>query len=290
VPDASRPTCVVAKTVMSRGVPFMENKAHYHGSPLNTADLRKALAGVRHRRSGRPTARPRARPRRFGRVSTRHGPFRRHRRRPRGHAHRADRLPLGVRRRARTFGAPQQCGGLAEALGRLERPRRLRLSRCRASGRFPRRRSSKAASKSTTTPSSRDARRAGRLLDLLLETFGVFGVCEAYNQQRLNDINMAGLKVVCTHLGLDVGEDGRPTRTSTTSVSRRHLRIRDHSLDPNQTDRIIRHAATTRCNTFVGMGRSKMPPRREARRISVLRRRVYLYTGEDWTSSAKAPT
>ena len=39
--------------------------------------------------------------------------------------------------------------------------------------------------------------------------FGVFGCDEAYNQQRLNDINDANLKLTLTHCGLDVGEDGK---------------------------------------------------------------------------------
>ena len=39
--------------------------------------------------------------------------------------------------------------------------------------------------------------------------FGVFGFDETYNQHRLNDINEANLKLVCTHCGLDVGEDGK---------------------------------------------------------------------------------
>ena len=39
--------------------------------------------------------------------------------------------------------------------------------------------------------------------------FGVFGIDEVYNQQRLNDINRASLKLVVTHCGLDVGEDGK---------------------------------------------------------------------------------
>jgi len=38
--------------------------------------------------------------------------------------------------------------------------------------------------------------------------FGVFGVDETYNQHRLNDINETNLKLICTHNGLDVGEDG----------------------------------------------------------------------------------
>ena len=39
--------------------------------------------------------------------------------------------------------------------------------------------------------------------------FGAFGMDETYNQQRLNDINRTNLKLVLTHLGLDVGEDGK---------------------------------------------------------------------------------
>ena len=39
--------------------------------------------------------------------------------------------------------------------------------------------------------------------------FGAFGMDETYNQQRLNDINKTNLKLVLTHLGLDVGQDGK---------------------------------------------------------------------------------
>ena len=52
---------------------------------------------------------------------------------------------------------------------------------------------------------------AGRLslegFQVFFSTFGVFGVAETYNQERLNDINQTNLKLVCTHVGLDVGED-----------------------------------------------------------------------------------
>ena len=39
--------------------------------------------------------------------------------------------------------------------------------------------------------------------------FGVFGMDETYNQQRLNDINQTNLKLILTHCGLDVGQDGK---------------------------------------------------------------------------------
>ena len=53
---------------------------------------------------------------------------------------------------------------------------------------------------------------AGRLstegYSVFWSTFGAFAGAEAYNQERLNDYNDATVKVVATHCGLDVGEDG----------------------------------------------------------------------------------
>ncbi len=92
-------------------------------------------------------------------------------------------------------------------------------------------------------------------------TFGVFGVGESYNQHRLNDINETSLKLVCTHLGLDVGEDG-PTHQCIDYIGLLH-NLFNFSIfmpaDPNQTDRITRYVAANPGNHFVGMGRSKTP-------------------------------
>jgi transketolase len=106
---------------------------------------------------------------------------------------------------------------------------------------------------------------AGRLAKegflTFFSTFGVFGVCETYNQQRLNDINKAGVKVVCTHLGLDVGEDG-PTHQCIDYVGLLRGPFGFEiflPVDANQTDHVVRHVARSRGNHFVGMGRSKVP-------------------------------
>lgn len=107
------------------------------------------------------------------------------------------------------------------------------------------------------------AAMAGRLsiedFVVFFSTFGVFGTAETYNQLRLNTHNRANLKLVCTHIGLNVGEDG-PTHQSIDYLglltSLFHLRIAIPA-DPNQTDRIIRKVAVLHGNDFVGMGRAR---------------------------------
>jgi transketolase len=91
--------------------------------------------------------------------------------------------------------------------------------------------------------------------------FGVFGVDETYNQHRLNDINETNLKLICTHNGLDVGEDGK------THQCVDYLGVIQNLFgykmiipaDPNQTDRVIRYVAKTHGNFLIAMGRSPIP-------------------------------
>jgi len=89
--------------------------------------------------------------------------------------------------------------------------------------------------------------------------FGVFGVDETFNQERLNDQNYTNLKLISTHLGLDVGEDGKTHQCIDYIGVLRNLYGFKIIIpaDPNQTDRIIRYIADKKGNWFVGMGRSK---------------------------------
>lgn len=92
-------------------------------------------------------------------------------------------------------------------------------------------------------------------------TFGSFAVSEPYNQNRLSDFNHANLKIVATHVGLDVGEDG-PTHQCIDylGLMKNYFRFSVFMpADPNQTDRIVRYIAARPGNFFVGMGRSKTP-------------------------------
>lgn len=91
--------------------------------------------------------------------------------------------------------------------------------------------------------------------------FGMFAIVEPYNQQRLNDINHSNLKLICTHSGVSVGEDGK------THQCIDYFGLLNSTFgwkvitpaDPNQTDRVARYALSTAGNFAVVMGRAKIP-------------------------------
>jgi len=91
--------------------------------------------------------------------------------------------------------------------------------------------------------------------------FGVFGIDETFNQERLNDINHSNLKLVLTHCGLDVGEDGK------THQCIDYLGLASNLFgfkviipaDPNQTDRATRYMSGQAGNFLLAMGRSVTP-------------------------------
>ncbi|NLB83429.1 MAG: transketolase, partial [Synergistaceae bacterium] len=90
--------------------------------------------------------------------------------------------------------------------------------------------------------------------------FGVFGLSEVYNQQRLNDINSANLKTVLTHVGLDVGEDGMTHQAIDYVGLLRNTFVWRLVVpaDPNETDRATRWALAESGCVCIAMGRSKL--------------------------------
>jgi transketolase len=258
--EADRPTAILAHTVMGKGVSFMENDAAYHGKAPSLDEARTALAEI-----GAPDDLDALIEKRKALVN----PPEVHRIPPQ-----AINLDVGT---PRTYGLDTKTdnrsayGAALEDLGRLNngaegRTKVLALT-CDLEG------SVKMGGFHKACPAfffeggiqeHNTATLAGRLslegFQVFFSTFGVFGVAETYNQERLNDINQANLKLVCTHCGLDVGEDG-PTHQGVDYIGLisccYNFRI-FIPADPNQTDRVIRHVASTWGNCFVGMGRSKM--------------------------------
>jgi len=90
--------------------------------------------------------------------------------------------------------------------------------------------------------------------------FGVFGIDETYNQHRLSDINQTNLKIINTHVGLDVGEDGKTHQCIDYVGLMRNLYHFKTIVpaDPNQTDSAVRYAAMHQGNIVMSMGRSKL--------------------------------
>ncbi len=90
--------------------------------------------------------------------------------------------------------------------------------------------------------------------------FGVFGVDETYNMHRLSDINKTNLNIITTHVGLDVGEDGKTHQCiDYVGVIKNlyHFGI-IIPADPNQTDQAVRYITEKYGNFLVAMGRSKL--------------------------------
>lgn len=92
-------------------------------------------------------------------------------------------------------------------------------------------------------------------------TFGAFMSSRVKDQARVNDINQTNVKMVATHCGLSVGEDG-PTHQAIDDMGS-FLGFFNTMViepaDPNQTDRIIRYVASHYGNFYVRMGRHKFP-------------------------------
>lgn len=92
-----------------------------------------------------------------------------------------------------------------------------------------------------------------------VSTFGAFMTSRAKDQARINDINRTNVKMVATHCGLSVGEDG-PTHQAIDDMGSMLGFFNTFVLEPsdaNHTDHIIRYIASHYGNFYVRMGRHK---------------------------------
>ncbi len=91
--------------------------------------------------------------------------------------------------------------------------------------------------------------------------FSMFNIAETYSQIRIADINKSPLKLFCTHAGLDVGEDGK------THQCIDYLSLLSNlygfkviiPADANQADAAVRYAMSVPYPVAIIGGRSKMP-------------------------------
>lgn len=261
VETPNRPTVIIADTIMGKGVSFMENQAKFHGSPLtyemadkafSELDIKEDIKGWDIKRKGHKITIHQGCP-----VSP----------------------PPSINPGApRVYGNDQKTdcrsaygnalADMAELNNKDDKPKIIGVS-CDLEGSVKMNgfhKISPHAFFETGIQEHHAASFAGAISNngfiSFFSTFGAFAMDEVFNQLRLNDINQTNLKVVATHCGIDVGEDG-PTHQCIDYVGL-GTGILNFSVfipaDPNQTDHIIRKTAALNGNVFVGMGRSKMLP------------------------------
>ena len=257
VAKSGKPTMIEAKTVMAKGISFMENKSKSHGSPLNPEDLARAMAelGVENE---------------FDKWMTlREQPVATNTRLENVVCYPAIKAGIPI-----TYDSKTDCrsayGNALESLAienNVDGIIKIAGISCDLEG------SVKMGGFHKHSPDAyfetgiqeHHAASMGSAISreeiaCFFSTFGVFAVSEVYNQNRIADINETNFKVVATHCGLDVGEDG-PTHQGIDYIGlmRNYFRFNVYiPSDPNQTDRVIRVATVNSGNVFVGMGRSKM--------------------------------
>jgi transketolase len=251
------PVCVVAHTVMGNGIPFMENKEKYHGSPLNEKEYKEAIQIL-----GLEDNLEFYREKRKGVCAWKA-------------SYEEEETVVGVGepftyRDEDKIDNRTAFGRVLKDLGdkNIEKGCHVCVFDCDLAG------SVKTGDFAKAFPDHffqggiqehNTATVAGALSTTGILTFfadfGVFGIDETYNQQRLNDINRTNLKLILTHVGLDVGPDGKTHQCVDYIGLANNLHHFKTIIpcDPNQTDRVIRYVAKTKGNFLVGMGRNRWP-------------------------------
>ena len=260
VKDKENCIAILARTVMGKGVSFMESKFKYHGQPLSVDECRKALQelGVEddlekyfNLRKTTPPAQIKAKEEIPPELNIDPG------------------KPI-VYRAGEKVANRNAFGKALKSLGEVNRGKKTPIAvfDCDLLG------SVKTDEFAKSLPEwffeggiqeHNTAAIAGALstqgVVVFFSDFGVFGVDETYNQHRLNDLNHTSLKLVCTHNGIDVGQDGKTHQCIDYAGVMNNLFGFKIIIpaDGNQTDKIIRYVATHPGNFFVGVGRSKLP-------------------------------
>ncbi|HII71476.1 TPA: hypothetical protein HA265_01850 [Candidatus Woesearchaeota archaeon] len=88
--------------------------------------------------------------------------------------------------------------------------------------------------------------------------FGVLTLSEVYGQQRMNSLNRSNLKIVSTHCGLDVGEDGASHQEINYLLTLPDIQT-FVPADANQVQHIVNYMAQNHGTHHMAMGRSTMP-------------------------------
>ncbi|MDO5114921.1 MAG: transketolase [Synergistaceae bacterium] len=257
---SEKPAVILCKTVMGKGVSFMENIPDYHGKAASGEKLEEALKELGGDMSLFNAA-----------LAERKGPL------PAGRSVKLERAALdtGAPRTYTKDDKKDNRGAFGKALadvGELNRKKEgaapLLVFDCDLAGSVKVDGFAKlcpenfieAGIQEHCVATAAGAASVAGVVSVWAD-FAVFGSDEVYNQQRLNDINRAGTKTVLTHSGLDVGEDGMTHQCiDYVGLFRNCFGWRVIvPADPNQTDRATRWMLAEPGNICLAMGRGTLP-------------------------------
>ena len=258
--NSEKPVVILAKTIMGKGVSFMENDHQWHGSVLKMEQLTEALKELNVENNIEQLKQLRAQPPKM-KMSDFHGNTSN------------IKINAGTPKTYTTSTDNRSAWGtviadIAKENSQNKENTPVAVLDCDL---MP---SVKTADFFKATPElffqigiqeHNAATIAGAMTVCGIQTFfadfGVFGVDETYNQHRLSVLNHAHPKIVCTHCGLDVGEDGKTHQCVDYIGVFRNLIGAELIVpaDPNQTDRAVRYMAATKKLSVLIMGRSKLP-------------------------------
>ncbi len=254
VMDKNYPYAIIAETTIGKGVSFMENERDYHGRALNPDEYKKALGELKIPDDLQELSETR---------STR---------KIKSYAHRdmdSPRLNTGTVKTYDKDTHPRVVFGnvLAEIAGLNPRvPMAVLdcdLTESVKSDEFAKVRPQnffEAGVSEHTTATIAGALSISGIVTVWAD-FGVFAIDEVYNQLRLNDINHTGLKICATHLGHNVGPDGKTHHCIDYIGLLKNLFGFKLVIpgDPNQTDHVVRYVLGQKGNYVIGIARSKLP-------------------------------
>jgi transketolase len=255
--EASIPTVVIAKTVIGKGVSFMENQYKYHGKPLNEEEYEKAFKelGLENKFNYYKELRSKIEPKKVRATSPKINlqlP-----KIPKRIVYDASKL-VGNRN---AFGA-----ALLDIAKNSDVPMMVYDCDLASSVKTDKFWANKADWFIQAGVQEHNVATAAGVssvegLATIYSDFGAFGLDEVFNQQRLNDINHANLKTFLTHCGIDVGEDAKTHQEiNYINLSRSFYYTKlIVPADGNQTDAITRYVIENEGNFIVVMGRSNLP-------------------------------
>ena len=250
--DLNAPYCIVAETVMGHGIPFMEGTPEYHGKSLDHNEYIKACEHLNTQSDCNRYREMRENPK------WTEFPIK-------GHGQRKDFVPP---EKAFWTDKMDLRGSWGKYLDAAEKNSNIVVFDCDLgssvkTGIFAKSNPGKFIQSGVMEHNV--ATLAGALsidpdLNVFWADFGMFNVAEVYNQLRLNDINHANLNIISTHIGIDVGEDGKTHQSiDYISLFRNLFGFKVYLPgDFNQLQHILEEVFRDYGNKFVGMGRSKL--------------------------------